>query len=231
MTFKEKHLLPLMIAATLTASCSEDKKFFKKKDPEVQGLLDNRPLKENDKYNTSVTLYQVDVPIYSRNGERIKGQYMLTRGLKSSTYESSQSLEQMSVKRVYINDSKDACYVKVDDNNAIYTERGFCGLFIDYNKKAVIVADANVSQFISELNVKNMNSSSRGETRRTDNSINTSIPDIEMPSAADSLEVKQETSDSLAVDTINTDTVTNERTYNDRQFLDTLNNIRQKEIR
>ena len=51
MTFKEKHLLPLALAATLTASCSDENGFFKKNEVSL-GLLDERPLKEKDKYNT-----------------------------------------------------------------------------------------------------------------------------------------------------------------------------------
>lgn len=233
MTFKEKHLLPLVLAATLTTSCSEDKKIFlKEKSPEINGLLDERPLKDNDKYNIEVTLYHVDVPIYEKNGERKAGQYMLTRGLKSSSYESSQSLEEMSVKPVYINGSKEACYVKVDNNNAIYTERGFCGLFADYNNKAVIVADASVNQFVSELNVKSINASSRSEIRRNENRNNAGIIDAETIKSeeSDSLSIKTERCDSVAVDTVNTDSVMIKKTFSGKQFLDTLNSMRQKEI-
>ena len=229
MTFKEKHLLPLVIAATLTASCSDEKKIFSKdKEPEVNGLLDERPLKDNDKYNVEVTLYQVDVPVYQKNGERLEGQYMLTRGLKTSSYESSQSVDEMSVKPVFINGSKEACYVKVDDNNAIYTERGFCGLFVDYNKKAVIVSDANVAQFISELNVKNINASSRSEIRRN-NRNNAGFIDVEAIKS-DSLDINVKRNDSLVVDTAKTDSVGSKKMFSDKQFLDTLNNMRQKDV-
>ena len=227
MTFKEKHLVPLLLAATLTTSCSEDKKiFFKDKTPEGQGLLDERPLKENDKYNAAITLYQVNVPLYNRNGERLRGQYILTRGLQKSEYKSSQSLEEMAVKAVYINGSSDIHYVKVDNNNAIYTERGFCGLFADYNKRAVVIADNNVSQFISELNVKSITTSSRVETRRNDNRQSVDIADIEKSDIIGSSE-EVELSDSLVGDTVNVDSAVHKKTFSDKQFLDTLKSMRQ----
>lgn len=228
MTFKEKHLVPLLLAATLTTSCSEDKRiFFKEKTPESQGLLDERSLKENDKYNTAITLYQVDVPLYKRNGERLKEQYMLTRGLQKSKYKSSQSLEEMSVKAVYINGSNEVSYVKVDNNNAIYTERGFCGLFIDYNKKAVVIADSNVSRFVAEMNVKSMTPHSRAETRRNDNRMSADIADVEKSDSIGSSDVKVEQKDSLLGDTVNIDSSVQKKVFRDKQFLDTLKSMRQ----
>ncbi len=228
MTFKEKHLVPLLLAATLTTSCSEDKRiFFKEKTPEGQGLLYEGPLRENDKYNVEVTLYQVNIPLYKRNGERLKEQYMLTRGLQKSKYKSSQSLEEMSVKAVYINGSNEASYVKVDNNNAIYTERGFCGLFIDYNKKAVVIADSNVSRFISEMNVKCIASHSRAETRRNDNRLSADIAEVEKSDSIGSADVKVEKSDSLVGDTVNMDSSVHKKIFSDKQFLDTLKSMRQ----
>ena len=228
MTFKEKHLVPLLLAATLTTSCYGDKKiFFNDKTPEGKGLLDERPLRENDKYNTAITLYQVDVPLYKRNGERLKEQYMLTRGLQKSKYKSSQSLEEMSVKAVYINGSNEVSYVKVDNNNAIYTERGFCGLFIDYNKKAVVIADSNVSRFVAEMNVKSMTPHSRAETRRNDNRMSADIADVEKSDSIGSSDVKVEQKDSLLGDTVNIDSSVQKKVFRDKQFMDTLKSMRQ----
>ncbi len=228
MTFKEKHLVPLLLVATLTTSCSGDKKiFFNDKTPEGKGLLDERPLKENDKYNVEVTLYQVNIPLYKRNGERLKEQYMLTRGLQKSKYKSSQSLEEMSVKAVYINGSNEVSYVKVDNNNAIYTERGFCGLFIDYNKKAVVIADSNVSRFVAEMNVKSMTPHSRAETSRNDNRMSADIAEVEKSDSIGSADVKVEKSDSLVGDTVNMDSSVHKKVFSDKQFLDTLKSMRQ----
>lgn len=154
MTYKQKHLALLMTAAatlTLTSGC-------KKEQPELQktdkiGLLDDTPLKERDKYDTPVTLYLVDVPVYRANGERIKDTYVLTRALNPSDFAGYSGDDNLSVHKAYFNNSDEAVYVKVNKDNAVLTEKGYVGLFIQ-NDQAVIVAAENVSEFLSDTRAK-----------------------------------------------------------------------------
>ena len=173
-------------------------------------------------------MYQIDIPLYNKNGDRLSGQYVLTRGLKKSGYKSQQKPDQMKVKPVYINDSPNAYYVKVDDNNAIYTECGFCGLFTDYNKKAVIVADNNISRFTSELNVKEISSSSRTENRKSYTRVNSEEMEFEASDGIDTLNINNIKKDTSVVDITDVDTAQNKSLYEDERFLDSLKYARQK---
>lgn len=228
MKFKEKHLLPLMMAATVLTSCDDIKTTFSKDKHNDLGLLDETPQKDADKYGTEVTLYQVDVPVYKKNGERLKNQYVLTRGLKQSSYTSVDRIENLQVKKVYLNGSNEANYVKVDARNAIYTKNGFCGLFVDYNNKAVVVADKNVAQFSGDEDVREIRKANNSEQRRNNKHIynDTIENEREIP---DSI-VENNTIDSVLTDTMTTDSVKTKSTYTGKQFLDTLRTMRQKEL-
>ena len=154
MTYNQKHLALLMTAAatlTLASSCKKEQTGLQENDK--VGLLDDTPLKERDKYNSSVTLYHVNVPLYKPNGERIKDMYVLTRALSNKDFNNYDSQNQMSICRACFNGSSESLYVKVDENNAILTECGYVGLFA-FNGRAVIVAEQNVSQFLGEIHKK-----------------------------------------------------------------------------
>lgn len=201
MTYKQKHLALLMTAAatlTLTSGC-------KKEQPELQktdkiGLLDDTPLKERDKYDTSVTLYLVDVPVYRANGERIKDTYVLTRALNPSDFAGYNGDNNISVHKAYFNNSKEAVYVKVNKDNAVLTEKGYVGLFLQ-NDQAIIVAEQNVSEFLSETRAKNYVASSPRKTVAEYVSKNDSLKVGEMaPFEQDSIKMSEDTiswSDSL----------------------------------
>ena len=229
MTFKEKHLLPLMLTATMAMSCGEAKVPFLNNDNDNnKGLLDERPQKDVDKYNTKVVLYQVDVPVYNEYGVRMEGQSVLTRGLNKSSYKSPQRVESMPVKQVYLNGSNKFSYVKADVNNAIYTKKGFSGLFIDYNDRAVIVSDENISKFISSLESRSIAQRERNNEQKRTVEVNSEPIDdavkhtaVKDTIASDSIEHN---------DTIKPDTVSVNSTFTDTQFLDTLRTMRQKEI-
>ena len=231
MTFKEKHLLPLMMSAVVMTSCGDVKYHFSKdKEKDDTGLLDERPLNDSDKYGTSVVLAQVNIPVYDKKGNRLKDQYVLSRGLQKSSYESVQKFEKMSTKPVYLNGSGYLNYVKADDNNAIYTERGFCGLFIDDNKKAVVVADKNINQFTTDLGLKRLNKPANNEQNR--NYIRSSnMKEEDLSQVTDTI-TPREMKDSVTVDTIGAspDTLVNKSTFDGKQFLDTLQLMRQKEL-
>ena len=139
MTFKEKHLIPLMMVSALTLSCGNNKSTENEKNDNASGLLDERLIHDHDKYGDDVTLGQVKIPLYKKNGERENECFILTRGLNKSEYLSSQELPKMSIKPVYLNGSKKLSYVKADANNAIYTDSGFSGLFIDIDNNAVVM--------------------------------------------------------------------------------------------
>jgi hypothetical protein len=227
MKFKEKHLLPLALTVALTTSCSEEHKpFFKEKKSNDMGLLDDQPIKDNDKYGTSVTLHQVDVPVYREDGSRITDQYVLTRGTNSN-YASMQSVENMRVKPVYLNGSSHVSFVKADDNNAIYTEEGFSGLFIDRNRHAVVVADANISEFTSEISIVRNNRDGSNMQRRNNNRYEMSSY-AEEPEADENLPADTIKNVTLPHDSVKTDTLPKD-TFTSQQFLDTLQVIRSKE--
>ena len=238
MTFKEKHLLPLALTAALTMSCGENKNpFYKDKDIDSKGLLDEKPQKDMDKYNTAVTLYQVDVPVYDAEGNRLENYAVLTRGLKNSTYVSPQTVENMRVKEVYLNGDQKTWYVKADTNNAIYTKDGFSGLFIDYNSRAVIVADNNVEQFVNDLGANKIMQRLRAERRHVNDSARENIvagvtksvaPKDTIPSDSLRVGVEMNHQDTVKSDSVPT-SVSAKDTFTDTQFLDTLRSIHQKE--
>ena len=159
MSYKEKHINQLkhavgaiaLAASMLTLSSCNGNNNSKNVDKEQQlGLLDSRPLQVNDKYGTPVILYHVDVPVYTSKGERKKDMSILTRGLKHSAYHTT--TKEQYTRKAYINKSTDPVYVKADKNGAIYTERGFAGLFLDEQGKVMIIADVNVEEYIRDLN-------------------------------------------------------------------------------
>ena len=232
MTFKEKHLLPLMMSAVMITSCGDVKNpFHGDKEKDNMGLLDDRPQKDNDKYGTKVLLYQVNVPVYNADGERLENQYILTRGLQKSSYESASEIKNMRTKPVYLNGSDAVCYVKVDSNNAIYTEQGFCGLFIDYNKKAVVIADENIGKFVSLPKNKGLSKQKSVENKtirpHSEDKVNSNVTEV-----VDTLGGKK-TKNLNTIDTTGTvgaDSVIRKSTYSEEQFLDTLRTLKQKEL-
>lgn len=232
MTFKEKHLLPLALTAAMTMSCGENKvNMLNKAEDDSIGLLDERPLKDTDKYNTPVTLYQVDVPVYDVYGDRIEKCAVLTRGLRNSSYSSTQTVENMAVKEVYLNGAGKPCYVKADMNNAIYTNDGFSGLFIDFNMRAIIVADNNVSQFINELEEKKSWQRARSEQRRNAENQKSTVINATKPAVLkDTIASDSINTDFEHEDTLKSDTAFAKGTYSDTQFLDSLRSMKQKEI-
>ncbi|MBR6355771.1 MAG: hypothetical protein IKR92_02845 [Alphaproteobacteria bacterium] len=154
MNYKEKHshqlrhafkVLALATAMLIPVGCADKKE--KVDEQQTQGLMDKTPLKTNDKYGASVTLYLVDVPVYERFGERKPDQYMLTRGLQKSDYVPG---NKRYTRKAYFNNSDDAVYVQVDENNAVVTEKGFVGLFVDADGKVVVVSDDHITDFVRD---------------------------------------------------------------------------------
>jgi len=229
MTFKEKHLVALTLGASLLMGCSENKKAFNdEKKYDSLGLLDKRPMKDCDKYNSKIVIYHVNVPVYSSDGERIEDQYVLTRGLEKSNYVSQQKVEEMKVKAVHINGNPKICYVKADTNNAIFTERGFCGLFIDDNQNAIVISDDNVEVFIEELKKHRISQNSNTEQRKSMQD-NQKVSRLEEVISADSVKADTISNDTMNIEIIPTDTI-GKKTFNENQFADTLQSLRQREI-
>ena len=152
MTYKQKHLAMLMVASaalTMSTGCQKQPKEISEK--EKAGLLDDTPLKAQDKYGAQVTVYLVDVPLYNKDGTRQKDAYMLTRALSKKDFANYQSSNNMRLTKVCFNGSKNAVYVMTDENGAIQTTHGYVGLFADKNH-AVVVAAKHVGDFIAETN-------------------------------------------------------------------------------
>lgn len=229
MTFKEKHLIALTLGASLFLGCSEDKKTLSAEEQyDSMGLLDKRPLNEHDKYNSKITISHVDVPVYSSNGQRIKDQYVLTRGLEKSDYKSKQKPEEMKVKAVHINGNPKICYVKADANNAIFTERGFCGLFIDDNQNAIVISDDNVEVFVEELRKHRISQNSHTEQRKNVQN-NQNVSTFEEVIPTDSVKADTIKNDTMNIEIVPTDTI-GKKTFNKNQFADTLQSLRQRQI-
>ena len=107
MTYKQKHLAMLMVASaalTMSTGCQKQPKEISEK--EKAGLLDDTPLKAQDKYGAQVTVYLVDVPLYNKDGTRQKDAYMLTRALSKKDFANYQNTKQnihLEVKQAYLN--------------------------------------------------------------------------------------------------------------------------------
>lgn len=151
MTYKQKHLAKLAVSAVaaLTLSTSCQKQNAPVAPAEKVGLLDDAPHKTEDKYGTQVTVYLVDVPLYNSKGERLKDMYMLTRALNREDFSGYQSGNNLQVRQVCFNGSKESVYVMTDEFGAIKTMRGYVGLFDDKGH-AVLVAERNTGEFISD---------------------------------------------------------------------------------
>jgi len=226
MTFKEKHLIPLMMVSALTLSCGNNKGTEKEKNENTSGLLDERLMQDHDKYGNDVTLGQVKIPVYKKNGERDNECFILTRGSNKSEYASSQELSKMAVKPVYLNGSKKLSYVKADVNNAIYTDNGFSGLFIDTDNNAVVVADVNITRFVDDMNKslnrehviirRHANSAMKEESDVAKNANDSTIIDVASYEASE--------------DSLRRDSVINKNTYSKELFLDTLRNLKNNEF-
>jgi len=169
MTFKEKHFRqafgPLLLSAlmTLPAGCGKNAGNGKD-DNQTMGLLDPTPVEMSDKYGVDVVAEQVEIPVYDKKGKRLEGQWVLTHGLPNTKYEPDTSLT--SVRMVHINDNPNVNRVKVDANNAVLTDKGVCGLFVE-DGKIVLVSDASLRGFISENNVAMLRASSAKSQKKT----------------------------------------------------------------
>lgn len=226
MTFKEKHLIPLMMVSALTLSCGNNTE--KEKNDNALGLLDERLMRDHDKYGNDVTLAQVKIPLYKKNGERDNECYVLARGLNKSEYLSSQKLPKLTIKPVYLNGSKKLSYVKADGNNAIYTDNGFSGLFIDTDNNAVVVADVNITRFIDDMNKSLQREFEIIKRQRITNSVIKAESDA-AENINDSTSVGA-SSYEAPEDSLRRDSVINKNTYSKELFLDTLRNLKNNEF-
>lgn len=151
MTYKQKHLAMLTVsAAMLTLATGCQKQQAPTPNKEKVGLLDDTPIQTHDKYGSKITIYLVEVPLYDQNGKRLKDTYMLTRGLQKQDFTGYSSGNNMQLKAVCFNNSKDPVYVMVDENSAIKTVSGYAGLFAE-NGKAILVSEDNANTFASEI--------------------------------------------------------------------------------
>ncbi|MBQ9271650.1 MAG: hypothetical protein IJ218_05250 [Alphaproteobacteria bacterium] len=169
MKYKEKHAhqlfrnsqkilntLAISAALAIPTACTDSPKEKITKENNI-GLLDTSPMPSRDKYNETVTLFPVNVPVYNKDGSRKEAQYILTRGLKNSEYTSPN--QERSIKKAYINGAQTPSYIEVDANNAVLTEQGFAGLFVEDDGKVIVIADSRVTDFLKERE------SQRGVTR------------------------------------------------------------------
>ncbi len=156
MTFKEKHFKqafgPFMLAALmmLPAGCGKAGKWTNSGD-DGMGLLSPNPVDTVDKYGVNVSLRHVQIPVYDKDGNRLKDRWILTYGLPNTQY--SPDVSKSTIQEVCLNKNPKTCFVRIDRNNAVLTDFGGCGLFVE-NSKVVIVSDARIDDFVGELNVK-----------------------------------------------------------------------------
>lgn len=221
MTFKDKHFKqafgPLLLSALmLVPTGCRDKSKDDFNDKQQIGLLDPKPLNTEDRYGTGVMLYHVTIPVYNSKGEAKPNQGVLTRGLQSSSYIPDTS--RTFVRKAFVNNSNSPVYVKIDRNNAVFTDRGFCGLFWD-GSSVVVVDDSNIAKFIGDKTVPFSASYSAKKvehspaaTKNSEVIDSVEISDLDaifLPHAADSLDTD---SSSFKTDTVmnrkNTDLIT-----------------------
>ena len=156
MTFKEKHFKqafgPILLATMMLLPSGCGKVFKGNSDAgRGEGLLDPTPVEVKDYYGTNVALSQVDIPVFDGEGNRLKDRWVVTHGLANSGYEADMSVS--TLRRVYLNDGDEPSYVQVDANNAIMSENGGCGLFLD-GHKIVVVSDVNLNKYIGKRTAK-----------------------------------------------------------------------------
>lgn len=239
MKYKEKHMhhlrralgaVALSAVMLIPVGCTEKKEKVDQR--EKQGLMDPTPIHTHDKYNSGVTLYLVNIPLYERNGARKQDQYVLTRGLGKSEYRASGLT--VYTRKAFINGSKEPKYVPTDENGAVYIERetetgiekGFAGLFVGDDGEVYVVADENVSDFIKEREQQRI----QARAAVSGNSVERVVKATEPEEITDSIR-SESVADSLNVDTIkmSADSIFNAKVEKDtgKVHTDTLNMIRQ----
>ncbi len=161
MTYKEKHFAkafgPLMMSALmiLPSGCGRLKGDYRA-DSNAGGLLDPEPIEQNDNYGGKVKLSHVQIPVYSKQGERLKDRWVLTRGIADTRY--TPEITNVKIRGVHLNDSPELSYVRVDDNGAVLIgnndrDSKACGLFV-VGEKVTVISDVNVDKFVGERNVR-----------------------------------------------------------------------------
>lgn len=154
MSYKQKHFMQAFKMVTMVSTMAVAvacqgiiNRMEEKQNTSEMGLLDKTPKDANDFYGTEIKLYQVNIPLYDEKGKRLPDMWMLTRGLQESSYKGSAASE---VVKASINNSEEDCYIRVDGNGAVDTEKGYVGLFVK-NGKVVVVADENTEKFVEEV--------------------------------------------------------------------------------
>ena len=156
MTFKEKHFKqafgPLLLSAMmiLPTGCGKPNKNYEVEDNEL-GLLDPTPIEQIDNYGDKVKLSHVQIPVYNKDGERLKDQWVLTHGVANTVYVPDTS--RVRLRATHLNNNPKTDYVMVDANGAILTENGGCGLFLE-GMDILVVANANLDKFVGERTVQ-----------------------------------------------------------------------------
>ena len=168
MTFKEKHFKqafgPLLLSAmmVLPTGCGKPNKEYEVDDKNM-GLLDPTPVELTDNYGDKVKLSHVQIPVYNKDGERLKDQWVLTRGVADTDYVPDTS--KVRFRATHLNNNPKADYVMVDANGAILTDNGGCGLFLE-GKVIFIVANANLDKYIGERTVQMVQSYNRTQKNK-----------------------------------------------------------------
>ena len=152
MSYKTKHLIPAaMLAMTLSSSSCEKKTETKEQNLTEQGLLDQSPMTEADKYGSMVELRQVDIPIYTQYGKLVENCAVLTRGQNPNLF-NDYDVEQVSVQPVRFNGNKEAVYARVGKYGEILNAEGrWIGLVTDEKNRAVPLSVSNVAQYRADF--------------------------------------------------------------------------------
>lgn len=222
MTYKEKHFAkafgPLMMSALmiLPSGCGKFRGDYHA-DSNNGGLLDPNPIEQNDNYGRKVKLSQVQIPIYSEEGERLKDRWVLTRGIADTRY--TPKITSFKIRGVHLNDSPDLSYVRVDDNGAVVIgnndrDVSSCGLFTE-GEKVVVISDDNVEKFVGERSVRIARDYLKSPKSKPQNVKDTTTvapvaPEVEnvVTENTDSLTQPSDTAKNINISTIKPDTLT-----------------------
>lgn len=154
MSYRRKHFgygkyapVALLAFTLATQGCKDGNSSTEKDKIEKQGLLDPTPEVVRDKYGSNVKLTQVELPVYERDG-KIKENYgILTRGQNPEHF-AKYDIGELNVRKVYFNNSHDACYVMVGKYGEITDINGhWVGLVADMQGRVVPLAADNVDQY------------------------------------------------------------------------------------
>ena len=172
---QSKTLLVSSILATsaMFSSC-ENNKQNSESEQGINSMEDLfKPYTGNDYYGSDVKLYPVNVPVYGKDGNRLKDMYCTIYALEPENYQKTDSTSKKKVVAASYGTKNHILYLKVDKYNRVITEQGLVGLVVVENEVAVI-APENEASYINNCDlerVKNEQQRNKFRAPKKDSSV------------------------------------------------------------